>query len=295
MLNSAVEAVEFVYRSSPVSTQINIEASDAGKVVLLKNKSPKFCPITNIWIFNTVRSVRIRQKLPIWDEIIPYSPHGDERSAVVCQGSGLSFITFEGKGTREIHSIPTDWVTYNFLKVEDCRRFQKELYGRDLCLTVPVKEIYTGHGIRLTGYENVRIWEESLCSGFSRMHFMVPLMQQKGWKSHLEFDLGQAKAQGKRKDKLRLQPTNAVLAEDVGLLHHRQSSTTSLSSASSGSSSIVSIFRRLSGNNSYSPFLVDDITIVFPSETDLDRLLKAALNCRSDLQAKPEPSGLPNG
>jgi len=54
--------------------------------------------------------------VPIWDIIVPYSPHGDKTSAVVQQGFGLSFITIEG-GNREIRSIPTTWVTYEFSEI----------------------------------------------------------------------------------------------------------------------------------------------------------------------------------
>jgi len=65
---------------------------------------------------------------------------------------------------------------------------QEHLYGWELLLTIPVKEIYCGHWIRdderLTGYENVRIWKER--SG-SEVRFMVPLMGKEGRKKYLEF------------------------------------------------------------------------------------------------------------
>lgn len=75
------------------------------------------------------------------------------------------------------------------ISIQDCRRFQEHLYGWELSLTLPVKEIYRGHRIRdderLTGYENVRIWKER--SG-SEVRFMAPLMEKEGRKKYLEFN-----------------------------------------------------------------------------------------------------------
>lgn len=51
--------------------------------------------------------------VPVWDEIIPYTSTGEESNAVIEQGAGLLFVTFE-KVKQITHSIPTTWVTYKF-------------------------------------------------------------------------------------------------------------------------------------------------------------------------------------
>lgn len=55
--------------------------------------------------------------VPTWEEIIPYSINGEDASAVVEQGEGLTFATIE-KGQRQNHpTIRTAWVTYHFRNV----------------------------------------------------------------------------------------------------------------------------------------------------------------------------------
>jgi hypothetical protein len=120
-----------------VSPRVVIDASDAGDLLLLKTVTKRATAVAEIWALNTAHTIRMRQKrkfdrasvlpqvceqanpslVPVWDDIIPYSAHGDKRSAVVQQGFGLSFVVFE-KGHRETHSIPTTWVTYKFWKFE---------------------------------------------------------------------------------------------------------------------------------------------------------------------------------
>ncbi|KAJ9610594.1 hypothetical protein H2200_005371 [Cladophialophora chaetospira] len=290
-----VVSVTFVWRKPGSSDEVLIDASDHGKVLLIKNGQA----VEDIWTLNEQKTIRFRQRIPTWDDIIPYSISIDKFTAAVEQGEGLTFFTIEG-GQRQDHPrITTSWVNYKFTtsngesfarelerslpdwwaksKHPDCERFQEILYGWDLRLLVPVKEICRPHTVgdddRLSGYENVRVWERG-----NEMRFMAHLIQEKGKrrKKYLEFDLCQEGLQLESKGKgeksvLRFTGVNAAI-EEFEL--ERRGSTASLNSVSSASS----LKRRLSWNQS-SPWL-DKVDVHFKVQEHRDSLHHLALSCR---------------
>ncbi|OAL26341.1 hypothetical protein AYO22_04259 [Fonsecaea multimorphosa] len=180
-----VDSVNFVWRKPGAADGVSIEASDSGRVLLIKNGAA----VEDIWTLNDKRTIRFRQRVPTWEYIIPYSINGDELIAVVEQGEGLTFFTIEEGQRRDHPRIPTTWVQYKFRSVPDCERFQAIVYGSSLRLVVPVTEICRPHfgrdDDRIVGLENVRVWEVG-----SEMRFMVHLIQEKGKrrKKYMEFN-----------------------------------------------------------------------------------------------------------
>ncbi|OCT47113.1 hypothetical protein CLCR_02443 [Cladophialophora carrionii] len=272
-------SVSFIWQRPGSSDGVRIEASDPGKVLLVKNGNA----VEDIWTLNDKKTVRFRQRVPTWDDIIPYSINGDEFTAVVEQGEGLTFFTIE-HGQRQDHpKIATTWVNYTFGSKADCEHFQEILYGWALRLLVPVSEICRPHtgrdDDRLVGCENVRVWERG-----PEMRLMAHLIQERGKRrrKYLEFDRKRppcpyqrvvqhallmsdqvcqegikidCKGTGQRSI-LQLRGVNATIEEfELG----RKGSTTSLHSVSSTGS----IMRRLSWNQS-SPCL-DKLDIHFRS------------------------------
>jgi hypothetical protein len=71
--------------------------------------------------------------VPLWDEIVPYSSVGEESKAVIEQGAGLLFVTFE-KGKQITHSIPTSWVTYTFKNSEGGIQIDNDSYQKTIWL-----------------------------------------------------------------------------------------------------------------------------------------------------------------
>jgi len=172
----------------------------------------------------------------------------------------------------------------------DCRQFQEHLYGWDLLLTVPIREIYKRNRVlkdddHLVGCQNIRIWRNR---ANSEIRFMVRLSKKKGRKRYLEFDCKfdiinspywvsektrninndavmqetlkvEAKDNGRHS---RLAFSGIAVAVDEGALERRDSmnSTSSVSSASSRSS----IMRRLSWGES-SEFL-QNIVVCFDDQ-----------------------------
>lgn len=71
----------------------------------------------------------------------------------------------------------------------DCKEFQEHLYGWDLLLTVPVREIYKRNRIKdddhLVGCQNIRIWRSRTTA---EVRFQIRLSKKKGRKRYLEFD-----------------------------------------------------------------------------------------------------------
>ncbi|KIW66034.1 hypothetical protein PV04_08243 [Phialophora macrospora] len=281
-----VISVSFIWRAPGSAGGVRIEASDPGKVLLVKNGNA----VEDIWTLNDKQTIRFRQRgkhfprncLPMHDDIIPYSINGDEFTAVIEQGEGLAFFTIEGGRLQDHPKITTTWVNYTFGSKEDCEHFQEILYGWDLRLLVPVSEIYRPHMARdddrLVGCENVRVWERG-----PEMRFMAHLIQERGkrLKKYLEFDLCQEsiKVEGKgtgRKSILQLSGINATIEEfQLG----RKGSTTSLYSNSSAGS-----FKRRFSWNQSSP-LLDKVDIHFKSAEHRDSLLHLALSCRPRLRA----------
>ncbi|EXJ57410.1 hypothetical protein A1O7_07758 [Cladophialophora yegresii CBS 114405] len=276
-----VMSVCFIWQKPGSSDGVRIEASDAGKVLLVKNGNA----VEDIWTLNDKKTIRFRQRVPTWDDIIPYSINGDEFTAVVEQGEGLTFFTIE-HGQRQDHpKIATTWVNYTFGSKADCEHFQEILYGWDLRLLVPVSEICRPHkgrdDDRLVGCENVRVWERG-----PEMRLMAHLIRERGKrrKKYLEFDLCQEgiKIEGKgtrKKPVLQLSGISATIGEfELG----RKGSTTSLHSFSSSSS----FMRRLSGN--LSPPWLDKLDIYFRSTEHRDSLLHLALSCSAKQRAAAE-------
>ena len=174
----------------------------------------------------------------------------------------------------------------------DCQRFQEILYGWDLRLLVPVREICRPRiGVsddRLLASENVRVWENA-----DEVRLMAHLIQEKGKrrKKYLEVDRKQPlqrmnvqdstdtstvcqegielESKGKGQNSiLRLTGINTAIEESE---LERRGSTSSLSSVSSGNS----LKRRLSWNQS-SPIL-DKVDIHFRSQQRM--LLLSAIAC----------------
>ncbi|KIX03123.1 uncharacterized protein Z518_06673 [Rhinocladiella mackenziei CBS 650.93] len=258
-----IETVTFVFQKTSSSERATIRASNAGKVMLVQKGSA----VEDIWTLNDEKTIRFRQRVPTWDNIIPYSTNGEELTAVVEQGSGLTFVTFE-EGRRYQHpEIRTSWVTYKFRNADDCRRFQEALYGYELLLLVPVLEIYrprTGRGgDRITNIQNIRVWKRG-----SESRFMVKLIPEPGKrrKKYLEFNLGQegikVEAKGKGSESKLIFSGIGVWIDEESFWE-RRGSMTSLSSASTTGSSISSITRRLSFE--LSP-LVEEIVVVFQAQ-----------------------------
>ncbi|KAK4948065.1 hypothetical protein LTR10_013119 [Elasticomyces elasticus] len=271
-----IQSLWFLWRK-PGSTdeEVMIEASDPGRLLLIKNGAA----IEDIWTLNDQRTIRIRHRVPTWDEIIPYCANGEELSAEVEQGDGLTFFTIEDGQRKEHHKIPTSWVKYTFKTMSDCRQFQEVLYGWTLRLLIPVSQICRPHSVRdddrLIGLDNVRVWERD-----AEMRFMVRLMEEKRRNKYLEFDLCQAgisvvgKGKGK-KSTLVLSGINAQIDEDEPA---RRGSSSSLTSVSTNASAKSSVMRRLSWDKSL-PYL-DKIEIHFAEQDHRDELHKLALNCR---------------
>ncbi|OAL36320.1 hypothetical protein AYO20_04478 [Fonsecaea nubica] len=278
-----VESVHFVWRKPGASDGVLIEASDSGRVLLVKNGAA----VEDIWTVNDKRTIRFRQRephlrllVPTWEYIIPYSINGDELTAVVEQGEGLTFFTIEEGQRRDHPRIPTTWVQYKFKSVPDCELFQQVVYGSTLRLVVPVTEICRPHrgrdDDRLVGFENVRVWEMQ-----SEMRFMVHLIQEKGKrrKKYLEFNLCQdsikieSKGTG-RKSTLLLTGIHAPIDE---MEFQRRASTSTLNSDSTLGPT-KSLTRRFSWDRSL-PYL-DKAEIYFRQQEDRDSLLHLALSCR---------------
>lgn len=76
----------------------------------------------------------MRNLVPLWDEIIPYSSVGEASKAVIEQGAGLLFVTFE-KGKQITHSVPTSWVTYTFKHPEGEIHVDSNSYQKTVSLT----------------------------------------------------------------------------------------------------------------------------------------------------------------
>ncbi|KIV80987.1 hypothetical protein PV11_08442 [Exophiala sideris] len=272
-----IQSLWFLFRKpgSTDSTGVMIEASDPGRLLLIKNGAA----VEDIWTLNDQRTIRIRHRVPTWDEIIPYYANGEELSAEVVQGDGLTFFTIEDGQRKDHKIIPTSCVRYTFKTKSDCRQFQEVLYGWNLRLVIPVSQICRPHrgrdDDRLLGLEIVRIWERN-----AEMRFMVHLIQEKRRKKYLEFDLCKAgiSAVGKgsgKKSTLVLSGIDAQIDEDEPA---RRGSSSSLASVSTNASAKSSLLRRLSWDKSL-PCL-DKIEIHFAEKDYRDDLLEFALSCR---------------
>ncbi|OQU95530.1 hypothetical protein CLAIMM_01718 [Cladophialophora immunda] len=271
-----VESVHFVWRKPGAPDGVMIEASDSGRVLLVKNGAA----VEDIWTLNDKRTIRFRQRVPTWEYIIPYSINGDEFVAVVEQGEGLTFFTIQQGQRRDHPRIPTTWVQYKFKSVLDCEQFQEIVYGSRLRLLLPVTEICRPHrgrdDDRLVGLENVRVWEMG-----SEMRFMVHLIQERGKrrKKYMEFNLCQdsikieSKGTG-RKSTLLLTGIHAQIDE---MESERRASTSTLNSDSTLGPA-KSLTRRFSWDRSL-PYL-DKAEIYFRHQEDRDSLLQLALSCR---------------
>ncbi|KIW23836.1 uncharacterized protein PV07_12005 [Cladophialophora immunda] len=268
--------IHFVWRKPGAPDGVMIEASDSGRVLLVKNGAA----VEDIWTLNDKRTIRFRQRVPTWEYIIPYSINGDEFVAVVEQGEGLTFFTIQQGQRRDHPRIPTTWVQYKFKSVLDCEQFQEIVYGSRLRLLLPVTEICRPHrgrdDDRLVGLENVRVWEMG-----SEMRFMVHLIQERGKrrKKYMEFNLCQdsikieSKGTG-RKSTLLLTGIHAQIDE---MESERRASTSTLNSDSTLGPA-KSLTRRFSWDRSL-PYL-DKAEIYFRHQEDRDSLLQLALSCR---------------
>lgn len=127
---SRIESVDFIFRPLGSGSKIRVVASTEGEVLVRRRGPQDLNSASSIWVFNDSRTVRIKQQrkwssnkrwwsnsnnvlVPIWDNIIPYAPYGQENTAVIEQGGGLSFYSKDAT-LKEGNFIPTTYVAYKF-------------------------------------------------------------------------------------------------------------------------------------------------------------------------------------
>lgn len=178
--------MHFVYRAR--SGNSKHLASNNGELHLLRSSEDPTEAASSVWITNSDRTVRIQHKVPVWEQIIPYTLHGKPCSVIINQGTGLLFYAPDPSlehGTQ----VPTTWVEYTFKTVEDCHGFQERLAGQKLLLAADVANISRnkalGSGELLCGREQIRIWKDPHSGTVS---VMVRLAVNKGWRKYLVFE-----------------------------------------------------------------------------------------------------------
>ena len=127
--------------------------------------------ITSIWSLSDDGEIRLQQKLPEVNEVVPYCSYFQAEKVSLPPAEGLTSLCFHDTqwGAMLLHEKQTNWINYVFNTEDDAAAFQSAIFGRVLIGTYRTTKTTVIHeGLKgafafeeqFANIETLRLWED---------------------------------------------------------------------------------------------------------------------------------------